>query len=120
MIGNWTWLIRCSLDKDQFKLDLKHVISNSALLKNESVESTLEYAQSKIMVTLKQPADILILHNWNVIKCLSSFSIGDVTRHCFLLHGFNEEKFPFVVCSGQRTFSLINVKEFRIEHLIKS
>ena len=36
------------------------------------------------------------------------------------LPGFNLETFPFVVSAGAKTFSLINVKESRLEKLINA
>ena len=94
---------------------------NSALLKNESVESVLEYAPNKMAVTLHSPADLLIVHDWVVIKYIKISTIGDNRKHWVAaLPNFNIETFPFILCSGKRAISLINVETFHSDVLVNT
>ena len=94
---------------------------NSALLKNEIVESVLEYASNKMAVSLQSPADLLILHDWVVVKYIKMSTIGDNRKHWVAtLPNFDIETFPFIACSGKKAISLINVKTFHSEVLINT
>ena len=88
LLNRWTWLARCEIDLKQHKLmganlltNVEGSMVNSALLKNESVESVLEYAPDKMAVTLQSPADLLILHDWVVVKYIKMSTIGDNRKH---------------------------------------
>ena len=37
-----------------------------------------------------------------------------------MMPGFDEETFPFLVCSGDETFNLVNVRDFSQDVLIKA
>ena len=116
MNDHWTWLTRCSLNINIYQL----AAINSALLKNEYIDSVLEYQQEKMLVSLKTPPNILVLHDWEVVHEIVGDDLNNTSISWLApLPGFDIETFPFVVCSGKKTFSLINVKEFRMETLIK-
>ena len=64
--------------------------------------------------------DLLIVHDWKLVKIIKEITPGNFNKHWILpLPKFNEESFPFLVCSGRGTFTLINLHDFRIEILIK-
>ena len=73
---------------------------NSLLLANERVEAILEYVPNKSVISLN-PADLLFIHNWKMVKLVKTLQHGNFNKHWILpMPGFNEKDYPFLICSG--------------------
>ena len=65
--------------------------------------------------------DLLILHNWKVIKQIVDKQAGNLDKFWIdKLPGFDLDTFPFLVCSGRETFNLINVTKGKMYPLIQA
>ena len=90
------------------------------IIKNEKVDTVLEYATDKMLIAV-YPTDLLIAHDWKLIRVLLKIQPGNFNKHYIVpLPDFDEQTYPFIVCSGRENFNLINVKEFRMQKLIKA
>ena len=79
----------------------------------------LEFAADKMIVHVSS-RDLMILHNWQVVKQIIDPVFSNTLKYWIKpLPGFDEEEFPFVVCSGWMTFNIINVREMTMEPLIE-
>ena len=79
-----------------------------------------EYANNKMILSLA-PNDLLIVKNWESLRTVKAIDSYNGDQYHFLAHPrFDENEFPFIVCSGFAFYTLINVKEFRIEQFIDS
>ncbi len=98
---------------------------NSVLLKHEEIQSVFEYAPGKIIVALFT-TNFLFLDNWKPVRIKDDWYLCDTqvgNDHKFwidFIHGFEEDEFPFLICSGRETFNMINVKDYRMEVLIQA
>ena len=62
------------------------------------------------MIISIYPTDLIIVEDWVDAKLIVRNSAGNIWKHFFLpIPDFNEETFPFLVCSGRENFNLINV-----------
>ena len=125
LVHNWdtdeetecqTWVASCLLDEmNELSIANKQ---KSMLLHNESVDGIFEYAANKIVITLF-PKDILVLDNWETIRIVVEDHAGN-DQKAFIapLPGFDEDKFPFLVCNGYESLNLINLKDLKTEVLI--
>ena len=88
-------------------------------MKNELVVSLLEYARNKVIIHVSS-RDLMILHDWNVIKQINDPSYSNTLKYWIKpLPGFDVQNFPFLICSGWMTFNIINIRDFMMEPLIK-
>ena len=85
---------------------------------NEYVQSMLEYASGKLILTI-EPSELLIALNWKPFRIIPALFKSNIEKYFLLPHPeFDENKFPFLVCSGFDYYSLVNIKDFRIEKFI--
>ena len=73
------------------------------------------------MIVHVRSKDLMIIHNWEVIKLIEEKDTGNDRKEW--LHpfpGFHVDTFPFVITSGWKAFSLINVKTGSMQVLIKT
>ena len=73
------------------------------------------------MVVAVHPNELLIVDNWKVtahIQDQNPANIGKYWLHT--MPGFDEENFPFLVCSGDATFNLVNVRDGSQDVLIQA
>ena len=90
----------------------------SMLIKNEKVESIHEYAEAKLILSL-YPTDLLLISNWVATSVVYKVAPGNLLKHWIRpIPGFDEEHYPFLVCSGRESLNLINVKNADSEKLI--
>ena len=91
---------------------------NSMLLKQETILSALEYARNKIVVSL-DPTDLLIIENWQPKKIIFRMQPTNTSKYFIAsFPNFDMKDFPFLVCSGSECFSLINVRDYKMQNLI--
>ena len=83
---------------------------NAILLKNESVVSALEFAPKKIIVAVSK-VDLLIITDWENIQVIKDPFPENVKTCLQLMPGFNVDMFPFIVCNGANSVSLVNIKD---------
>ena len=115
--GCTCWIIRCALD-EQNNIKFDDTKNNSIELRDEGVQAVHEYAVGKMIVSIVF-TDLLLVHNWNPYRYISRVEPGNCQKFFFEpLPNFDEEKFPFLLCSGYESYTLINVKEGRSEVLI--
>ena len=63
--------------------------------------------------------DLLIIQDWKVISQIIDPEYSNTQKYWIeALPGFDENEFPFVVCSGWLTFNIINVRDMVMEPLI--
>ena len=61
----------------------------------------LEYAPEHLIMTIR-PSDLLIVADWEVKQIIESIHLSNNQKFLLMLFpGFNEESFPFVICSGK-------------------
>ena len=71
------------------------------------------------MIIFVQSRDLMILHDWQVVKVILEPVFGNTLKYWIeTLPGFNEENFPFVICSGWESFNLINVNEMTMQEFV--
>ena len=71
------------------------------------------------MLIHTEPTDILLVRDFSVVHV---FRDGGLNTHKLWIApfpSFHEVAFPFLVVSGSETFNLINVKEKRMDVLLK-
>ena len=62
-------IYRCKYDEVQNLFVNENSQEESMLIKDEKVESILEYSNGKMIVTL-YPTDILIVHDWQILSTI--------------------------------------------------
>ena len=65
--GFWSLIYRCKYEEEQHQFVNEYKRENSLLIKDEKVESILEYANDKLIISL-YPTDLLFTHNWKRVK----------------------------------------------------
>ena len=73
------------------------------------------------MIIAIEPADLLIIKDWQQVRIINDANHGN--KHKFWIKkvpGYDNEKFPFLICSGINSFNLINVKTCKTETLIQA
>ena len=81
------------------------------ILHNENIYAVYEFAKDKLIAYSNKSNDLLVMHEWEVIHVISDSKIRNTIKHWIRpLQGFNAEKLPLMLCSGNESYSLINVK----------
>jgi len=63
--------------------------------------------------------NLLVVHNWQVLHEIIEPNVGNTNKYWLsLLPGFDEQKFPFIICSGWETYNLINISNFHMQVLV--
>ena len=117
--GSLTWLVRCTLNRvNRWRIECPEPQTSSMLLQNEQVCSIFEYAANKQLLHLG-PNDLLLIDDWQAVHRFEDADPGNFEKYWQCrLPGFDLETSPFLVTSGQQSFNLINVRDFRMEVLI--
>ena len=64
---------------------------------------------------------MLLISNWVPTRVVYKVAPGNFYKHWIRpIPGFDEEYYPFLVCSGRESFNLINVKDADMEKLINA
>ena len=111
-----TWLLRCEFNEES-ELSIEQQ-NHSMLLKYESVYGILEYKPNKIIMTL-HPKNLLIVEHWASTRLIQEDHAGNIQKFYIVpFPNFDEDTFPFLVCSGYEYICLINLKDLRTEMLV--
>ena len=71
------------------------------------------------MIVSLAETDILIVNDWVPIKVIREKFFDNINKFYFtLLPDFNAQSFPFIICSGFKHISLINVRSMQIQAFI--
>ena len=93
------WVIRVEID-DEGKFVQENTEESSMLILYELPYTVLEYMPNKMILALS-PADMLITENWEPIRHIPASSSGNIEKNYIARHpDFDEDNFPFLVCSG--------------------
>ena len=112
-------LLRCEIDINQDSMLNAEPQNNAILLKNERVNTALEYAEKKLICAVAD-VELLIIVDWKNIQTLKDPQLNNIKTCLQLLPGFNVDQFPFILCNGGESINLINVRDNQIQTLIKS
>ena len=115
-----TWIIRCRLDPSDNSLEAIDRYEESILFKTEACQGICEYAPNK-MVMYGRPTHLFIVHNWQVIRKVQDADQKNQNKYAIdVMPGFDEQTFPFLVCSGESSFNIFSVKEDYMEPLVNA
>ena len=82
--------------------------------------STFEYVPGRMILSLALN-DLLIVYDWVPQRLIQRNVQANIYKNFFLkLPKFDEEKFPFIACSGYEHISLINVRDQIMQIFIRS
>ena len=109
------------LDDDEEGLDAyKNGKKCSLLLNDERANSLIECDHGQLVISLAE-TDLLIVKDWIPVKVIREKSIDNINKQYFTkLPGFDVNSFPFVICSGFKQISLINIKTMQIQSFIEA
>ena len=119
--GENSWVVRCTFEEVKFKFECTDVDKRkkSLLLKDEVIYTILEYAPDKMIVSLKL-TNLLIVNKWEPLKMIAKNSMGNIQKYYFdPLPDFDEQKFPFIACSGYEHISLVNVRDMTMQIFVQ-
>ena len=103
--------MKCRISFSKLKFSCEPAKVNSMLLMNENVYAVHEFAKDKIIIYSNNSDLLLVAHEWIVIHEISDSEIRNSLKHWLRpLPGFNADTFPLMLCSGNESYSLINVK----------
>ena len=89
-------------------------------LKDEHVHSVLEFAPN-FMIIHVAPTDLLIAKDWRVIGVIKETESENFSKYMLLpFPSFEAEEFPFILCAGRTSLNIVNVKEFKMQVLIRT
>ena len=64
---------------------------------------------------------LFIVHNWKVVRRINDVDQKNINKYSInMFPGFDAEDFPFLVCSGESSFNIVNVKTGHMEVLIRA
>jgi len=80
------------------------------LRSNETINYAMEYAPNKY-VAHALPASILVVYKKKVVRKITDPNLKNHEKNLLLLiPGFNEEKFPFILSTGNEALNLVNLQ----------
>ena len=81
------------------------------LLRDEAPVTICEYGTNKMIVAI-EPTDLIVIENWTYCRLIKKVSQGNIMKNYIApLPSFDEQRFPFLLCSGYEHFSLINIRD---------
>ena len=73
------------------------------------------------MVVAVHPNELVVVHNWTVRARIPDLNPANISKYWIQpMPRFDAAKFPFLVCSGEATFNLVNVRDFTQDVLIQA
>ena len=92
-------------------------------MKKESVKiigalDLFEYSPNKMIIS--DSDEIHLVNNWRVIKTIDDPDRNSSKFSLTPFPGFDDEKFPFIVVSGLKYFSIVNVQTGHTDVLIEA
>ena len=115
-----TWVLRFHQSQEPESRDITYdTEGESAItLRKEAVNGLLEYAYNKVLISI-EPTDILVTENWQPIRVL--FRMQRTNSEKYFMRQFPQfdvREFPFVLCSGKDNYSIINVRDYKMQNFI--
>ena len=108
----WSCVIKADINIEEMEVKVKEHSANSILLKDEIVWSVFEYGPNCMLLSLNNTPDLLMVEHLESVRVITDSDQGNQFKYWIgPLPGFNLETFPFLISAGQKTFSLINVKQ---------
>ena len=90
------------------------------LIKNEYVRSVLEFATNSMIIHVLS-TDLLIAKDWRVIGVIKETESENINKFMLLpFPSFEAEEFPFILCAGRTSLNIVNVKEFKMQALVRT
>ena len=117
----WSCVIKADLNLKDMEVKVKKHSVHSLLLKDEIVWSVFEYAPNCMLLSLNNTPNLLMVENLKTIRVITDSDKTNNYKYWIApLPGFNMDTFPFLVSAGAKAFSLINVKQQKLEKLINA
>ena len=115
-----SWLISCSFDQDEMKWKCDDYVQKSMHFENEYLDALTEYAPDRFAIWSSGNCVMLLVNNWHVVYALEDERSGNLSKTWVApLPRFDLDTLPFVMCSGQECYSLVNVKTGKLFPLVK-
>ena len=111
-----SWAIRVNLT-EQGGFSQQEPGSNSIWLHDEFVHTILEYASSKLILSL-DPSDLLLVEHWKPHRVLRGDPSNTEKLYIQPHPEFHVIHFPLLVCSGVYYYALINIKDSTLEPFV--
>ena len=94
---------------------VKDTRKHSIFMHYEVIKAVLEFSPDKFLVHV-YPTKLLVMHDWEVVRAIIDPAPGNITKNWLCpLPTFDEDDFPYVVCSGYETCNIVNVKTGTIQ-----
>ena len=102
-----TWCMRWKYDANDLSVGPVDMKKESILFKTEAIQGVCEYAEDHFMFYGRQE-HLFLVKNWKVIRRINDFDTKNINKYSLNpFPGFDLEKFPFIVSSGESTFNII-------------
>ena len=80
----------------------------------------MEFAANSMIIHVK-PTDLLIAKDWRVIGVIKETESENIEKFMLLpFPSFEAEEFPFILCAGRTSLNIVNVKEFKMQVLVRT
>ena len=113
-----SWIIKIEFDSDAKEFTLVEPSEDSILVKKETAASITEFARGSMLIAVFN-LDLLVTKDWAVIHRISAPDIGNIQKYEHVpLSDFDLDKFPFVLTSGWKQISIVNIATGTIQPLI--
>ena len=89
----------------------KNKKKQSMLLRDEAAQTICEYATNKMIVAIHE-ADLLVINDWQDVRMIKQQYTGNINKDFIIpLPDFDEQRFPFLLCSGYQHICLVNIRK---------
>lgn len=114
-------MIRCKLDPETLKLQACDKYKQSILFRNEACFAMSEYAHEKLIIYGQPSQNLFLVTDWQVLHTVKDPFQENINKQFIMpLPRFHETKFPFLMMSGDSSFSLLNVHTGHMEPFINT
>ena len=111
------WILKGGLNVKGRKVTC--IMADKLLQTNETINYVMEYAPNKF-VAHALPASILVVYKQKVIRRIDDPNLKNSEKNLLMLiPDFNEEKFPFILSTGNETLNLVNLHTSKTQALVK-
>ena len=99
-------------------MQIQDSVHSSILIRGEQVIAVLDLPANKMAIALFG-TDILVSSDWEITSRITDPDSGNVEkRYLFPLPSFDSETFPFILAPGEKSISLLNVKEHTMQTIV--
>ena len=99
-------------------IQFKHLQNNSCLLKEARVRQVIETGTNEFMITIKYSSELLILKDFKVCAKIIDHIPTNIKGHMQLVAHYDKNSFPFVICEGSDSISLVNTRTQSMQQLL--